>query len=162
MKNLLFFLLIASLLTSCCRRNIHTSVKYEVRDSVSITTQTRYIDTTVHIDSSVSVVRIECDSNNKPQIISNTQTHGSKKTNFSQIDNNTFKIKCPADSLRLIVAFQDSVIRSYRTEKTDTTIVVEEKKGFWARFGEIIKHIGYAIFFMFLGAVVYALLKPFR
>lgn len=162
MKNLLLLFLLASLLTSCCRRNIHTSVKYEVRDSVSITTQTRYIDTTVHIDSSVSVVRIECDSNNKPQIISNKQTHGTRKTTITKLDNNTFKFKSEADSLRIRVDYLENVIRSYRTEKTDTTIVVEEKKGFWAKFGEIIKHIGYAIFFMFLGAVVYALLKPFR
>lgn len=145
MKNLLLFLLLASLLTSCCRRTIHTSVKYEVRDSVSITTQTRYIDTTVRIDSSVSIVRIECDSNNKPQIISNTQTHGPRKTTITQIDNNTFKIKCEADSLRLVIAYQDSVIRSYRAEKIDTTIVVEKKKGFWAEIGEILRHVIYII-----------------
>ena len=159
MKNILFLIFLLSLLTSCCRRNIHTSVKYEVRDSVSITTQTRYIDTTVHIDSSVSVVRIECDSNNKPQIISNTQTHGPRKTNISQIDNNTFKIKCPADSLRLIIAFQDSVIRSYRTEKTDTTIVVEEKKGFWAHITQIIAHLFYILIALFTGALLYTILK---
>lgn len=162
MKDIILIIIAVSLLSSCCRKKLHTTIRYEVRDSVSITTQTRYVDTTVRIDSSVSIVRIECDSNNKPQIISNTQTHGSRKTNVTKLDNNTFKIKCPADSLRLVIAFQDSLIRSYRTEKTDTTIVVEDKKGFWARFGEIIKHIGYALFFMFLGSVIYALLKPFR
>ena len=145
MKNLFLLILLTSLLTSCCRRNIHTSVKYEVRDSVSITTQTRYIDTTVHIDSSVSVVRIECDSKNKPQIISNTQTHGSRKTNITKLDNNTFKFKSEADSLRLVIAYQDSVIRSYRAEKTDTTIVVEEKKGFWASLAEVFRHVIYII-----------------
>ena len=162
MKNLLLLFLLASLLTSCCRRNIHTSVKYEVRDSVSITTQTRYIDTVVPRDSIIYDVRIDCDSNNKPRISSQNHTSGNGKINISQTSSNSFKIKCEADSLRLVIAFQDSVIRSYRTEKTDTTIVVEEKQGFWAKFGEIIKHIGYAIFFMFLGAVIYALLKPFR
>jgi len=145
MKKLFTILIILSLLTSCCRRNIHTSVKYEVRDSVSITTQTRYIDTTVHIDSSVSVVRIECDSNNKPQIISNTQTHGRTKIVLTKSDQSTFKIKCEADSLRLVIAYQDSVIRSYRAEKTDTTIVVEKNKGFWAEIGEILRHVIYII-----------------
>jgi len=162
MKYSILLILLASLLTSCCRRNIHTSVKYEVRDSVVVTIKPKYIDTTLHIDSIVSITRIECDSNNEPQIVYYRQTHGNNQMVVSKLDNNTFKIKCEADSLRLVIAYQDSVIRSYRAEKTDTTIVVEEKKGFWARFGEIIKHIGYAIFFMFLGAVVYALLKPFR
>jgi len=145
MTNLLLSILILSLLTSCCRRNIHTSVKYEVRDSVSITTQTRFVDTTLHIDSSVSVVKIICDSNNKPQIISNTQTHGRTKIVLTKSDQSTFKIKCEADSLRLVIAYQDSVIRSYRTEKTDTTIVVEKKKGFWAEIGEILRHVIYII-----------------
>ncbi len=159
MKKLFLSIILLSLLTSCCRRTIHTSVKYEVRDSVSITTQTRFVDTTLHIDSSVSIVKIICDSNNKPQIVSNKQVSGTRKTDLSKLDNNTFKFKCPADSLRLIISYQDSIIRSYRTEKTDTTIVVEDKKGFWAKFGEIIKHIGYALFFMFLGAVIHALIR---
>lgn len=159
MKYSLAVILLASLLTSCCRRNIHTSVKYEVRDSVSITTQTRYIDTTVHIDSSVSVVRIECDSNNKPQIISNTQTHGRTKIVLTKFDQSTFKIKCEADSLRLVIAYQDSIIRSYRAEKTDTTIVVEEKKGFWAHIKQIIAHLFYTLIALFTGALLYIILK---
>jgi hypothetical protein len=145
MKYSVAVLLLLSLLASCCRRSIHASVKYEVRDSVSITTQTRYIDTTVHIDSSVSIVRIECDSNNKPQIISNTQTHGRTKIVLTKFDQSTFKIKCEADSLRLVIAYQDSLIRSYRTEKTDTTTVVEQKKGFWASLAEVVRHVIYII-----------------
>lgn len=147
MKNLLLSILLLSLLTSCCRRTIHTSVKYEVRDSVSITTQTRFVDTTLHIDSSVSVVKIICDSNNKPQIVSNKQVSGKRtisvKTN--SVQNGLFTITCPADSLRLVIAYQDSIIRSYRTEKTDTTVVVEQKKGFWSSLAEILRHTIYII-----------------
>lgn len=147
MKNLFLSIFILSLLTSCCRRNIHTSVKYEVRDSVSITTQKRFVDTTLHIDSSVSIVRIICDSNNKPQLVSNRQVSGKRtisvKTNTVQ--NGLFIITCPADSLRLIISYQDSIIRSYRTEKTDTTVVVEKKKGFWAGLGEVFRHIIYIV-----------------
>ena len=132
MKKLLAILIILSLLTSCCRRNIHTSVKYEVRDSVSITTQTRFVDTTLHIDSSVSIVKIICDSNNKPQIVSNKQLSGKRTISVrtNSVQNGSFTITCPADSLRLRIAYLDSIIRSYRTEKMDTTIIVEENKTF--------------------------------
>jgi len=145
MKKLFTILIILSLLTSCCRRNIHTSVKYEVRDSVVVTIKPKYIDTTLHIDSIVSITRIECDSNNEPQIVYYRQTHGNNQMVVSKLDNNTFKIKCEADSLRLVIAYQDSVIRSYRAEKTDTTIVVEKKKGFWAEIGEVFRHVIYII-----------------
>jgi hypothetical protein len=159
MKKIILSILLISLLTSCCRRNIHTSVKYEVRDSVSITTQTRFVDTTLHIDSSVSIVKIICDSNNKPQIVSNKQVSGARKTNISQLDDNMFKFKCPADSLRLIISYQDSIIRSYRAEKTDTTIVVEQKKGFWANIKEILAHLIYTLVALFTGALLYIILK---
>jgi len=145
MKNLLLFLLLAYLLTSCCRRNIHTSVKYEVRDSVSITTQKRFVDTSLHIDSSVSIVKIICDSNNKPQIVSNRQTYGTRRTDITKINDSTFKMKNEADSLRLRINYLDSIIRSYRAEKMDTTVVVEQKKGFWAELGEVFRHIIYIV-----------------
>jgi hypothetical protein len=161
MKKLLAILIILSLLTSCCRRNIHTSVKYEVRDSISITTQKRFVDTTLHIDSSVSVVKIICDSNNKPQIVSNKQVSGKRTISVrtNSVQNGSFTITCPADSLRLIIAYQDSIIRSYRAEKTDTTIVVEQKKGFWANIKEILAHLIYTLVALFTGALLYVILK---
>lgn len=159
MKYSLIILLLISLLASCCRRTIHTSIKYEVRDSVSITTQTRYIDTTLHIDSSVSVVQIECDSQNKPQIIAQAHKYGRSKIELSKIDKSTFKIKCQADSLRLVIAYQDSIIRSYRTEKTYTTVIVEQKSSVWDILKEVIRHIVYAVIVGIVSVVLFLFLR---
>lgn len=159
MKYSIVVLTLASLLTSCCRQRIHTSVRYEVRDSTVVSTQTRYIDTTLHIDSSVSYVKIVCDSNHQPQIISNIQTHGKSKVELSKIGNSTFKIKCPADSLRLHIAYQDSLIQMYQSKLTEITTVVEKKKTFWQSLGMLVKHITYIALTSILSIVLYILIR---
>lgn len=146
-------------LASCAPRKIHTASSTTYRDSTIITEKLRYIDTTLHIDSSVSIVRIECDSQNKPQIISSNQTHGKTKIVLTNNGNSTFKIKCEADSLHLLIAVKDSIIRSYRSEKTETTTVIEQKKGFWQSMGEFARHLVYIIIIKVIAVVAFILLR---
>lgn len=162
MKKIILITLALALLTSCHRKAVAVSTSITYRDSTVITEAIRYRDTTIVRDSSVSLVKIICDSTHKPQIISYRPISGrSSPRIISSIDPNIFQMTCPTDSLILRIGtlerekyhLSQMIERSKEIVTTSDTFLGKLTKN----IVQIILHVVWFVLAAGMGAVFYAI-----
>lgn len=162
MKKIILAILSLALLTSCHRKAVAVSTSVWHRDSTVITETIRYRDTTIVRDSSISLVKIICDSTHKPQIVSYRPISGrSSPRIISSIDPTIFNITCPADSLTLRIGAleREKYHLSQMIERSKEIVTTSDT--FWQKLTknivQIILHVVWFVLAAGMGAVFYAI-----
>lgn len=129
------YLIILCLLYSCCPKIVTTTnTTTTIKDSTSVTTRMKQIDTLIKTDTLTQVIQLECDSVGKVHIIGGNVNKGKRSSLTSKLSNNVLYNRFTCDSLIVQLNYKDSIINTLRSKETtiDTTkVVIKKEMPFW-------------------------------